>query len=327
MPETLQRHLIVGLGSIGKRHAGVLIKNGCDIAGVDPFPVGSYDFPVYTSLEKGFDFNPDMVWLCSPTQCHADQAIIVIEKGIHLFIEKPVAHTLEHAEKILDCYENHDRKQLVWVGCNMRFHPAVINLKAFLEKGLIGKPLILRLHFSHWLPNMRPVTDYRTTYAVEKDGGGIILDDIHDIDLALFFAGPVKKMNGMSLKSGCLDMEAEDIASFNLVHENNIFSQIHMDFLRKDKSRGIEIVGEQGTMEWKSLGKNPEMAKIKLYSLKDNKCSTLFNKKIADFDQLFYDQFKSLVQRFKDKKKFGTSLYESFGALKIANNLKGKANE
>ncbi|MCG8637452.1 MAG: Gfo/Idh/MocA family oxidoreductase, partial [Desulfobacterales bacterium] len=241
MPDPGMKHLVVGAGSIGKRHAGILMKNGKDVAAVDPYASGQLDFPVLETLKEGLEWDPDMVWLCSPTELHAEQACEVIRAGVPLFIEKPLAHTIEAAFKIKQAFLDRRQKPPVWVGCNMRYHPAVIRLKNSLDNGRIGRPLIFRIHFSHWLPNMRPGTDYRNTYAAGKTGGGIILDDIHDIDLALWFAGEVKSAAGLAGHSGMLDMAAEDIAGFSLKHKNGAFTHLHMDFLRKDKSRGIEV--------------------------------------------------------------------------------------
>lgn len=327
MSDRLLRHLVVGLGSIGKRHVEILGRYPCEIAGVDPdTKIEDPGFPVYSSLEDGLAFMPDMVWLCSPTQCHADQAMAVMEKNIALFIEKPMAHTMEQAKKMMACYERLEKKNLVWVGCNMRFHPAVIKLKQFLEKESIGRPLVFKIHFSHWLPGMRPQIDYRTTYAASKEGGGILLDDIHDIDLALHFAGPVKKAVGLSWKSGCLEMDAEDIAGIHMVHENNIFTQIQMDFLCKDKSRGIEIIGEQGTLVWHSHGKHPETADITLYSA-GNKTTALYHETIWNFDQMFHDQFDALMHWYENDMQSKNTMDDAYQALQIALQIKSDSGQ
>jgi predicted dehydrogenase len=319
MSELLQRHLVVGLGSIGKRHACILKDYGCHIAGVEPYPEAqkAFDFPVFPSLEQGWAFHPDMVWVCSPTQYHAAQAIAVMEKNLALFIEKPLAHSLDGAKKIMGFYSRCKTKKLVWVGCNMRFHPAVILLKQYLEKGIIGRPLIVKIHFSHYLPNMRPHTDYRTTYAASKEGGGILLDDIHDIDLALYFSGPVKRTSGLAWKSGCLEMEAEDVAGIHLIHENRIFTQIQMDFLRKDKSRGIEIIGEQGTLVWQSQGKNPEKASIVMIA-KNTQTTVLYREDIWNVDAMYRAQYDSLMQWYQSGRNSEKALQDAFSALQIA---------
>lgn len=315
--EKLNRHLIIGLGSIGKKHAAILRKMNCHVAGVDPM-VSINGMDMYPSIEEGLTFEPDMVWLCTPTSLHSEAACDIIERGIHLFIEKPVAHSAQAADKILQAANKIGQDVMVWVGCNMRFHPAVLKLKEFIGQGMIGTPRVFRFHFSHWLPNMRPGVDYRQTYAAKKQGGGIILDNVHDIDLALMFSGPVKQSNGFAFKSGLLDMDAEDTACISLIHENRAMSFLHMDYLRKDKSRGIEILGDTGSLEWRSRGKNPESVEVRWFSQDNHHSKVLWETKLGNFDDLFSDQFKAIKARVRDKEEYRQGLCEGVEALNIA---------
>lgn len=324
MTVLLKKHLIVGLGSIGRKHAQVLINEGCQVTGLDPFLAESTGFEMVENLQQGLEGKPDMVWLCTPTALHAEVACEIIEKGIHLFIEKPVAHTVDAADKIVETWQKGSKKSMVWVGCNMRFHPAVLKLKELIQDDQIGSPNIFRFHFSHWLPNMRPGMDYRNSYAVQKEGGGIILDNVHDIDLSLMFSGQVKSVSGSAFKSGLLEMEAEDTANINLVHENQSLSFLHMDYLRKDKSRGIEILGNKGSLEWVSRGKNPELAQIKWFATKNNESKIIWKEKLSSFDSLFIRQFRAINERISQIDLYDQCLFEAVKALKIA--LKVRAN-
>ncbi len=318
----LEKHLIVGLGSIGKKHAQVLRDHEQIIAGVDPYSKEKFEFECFSSLDQGLDWQPDMVWLCTPTQNHAIDACTIIEKGIPLFIEKPVAHTLAHAHQILAAYEQQNRPSPVWVGCNMRYHPAVRELKRQLEKGCIGAPLIIKIHFSHWLPNMRPGTDYRRTYAAQKEGGGIILDDIHDIDLACWLAGSGGTAAGCHASSGALEMAAEDVAFIAIRHDNRVMSMIHMDYLRQNKSRGIEIIGRDGTLEWRSLGKNPEEAVIKLFKGNETPEQVIWKASLSPGGDMFDRQFKAIQEQFNNPENFKTGLSQGIDALALAMKVK-----
>jgi predicted dehydrogenase len=318
MADGLKRHLIVGLGSIGSKHAAILKAAGCCVAGIDPAVSSVPGLDIYPSLETGLAFEPDMIWLCTPTPLHAAAACEIVEKGVHLFIEKPVAHSVAAAKKILRTADETGPKAMVWVGCNMRFHPAVLKLKELIRQGVIGTPRVFRFHFSHWLPNMRPGVDYRQTYAVEKQGGGIILDNVHDIDLALMFSGSVKQICGIALKSGRLEMDAEDTACISLIHENRAMSFLQMDYLRKDKSRGIEILGDNGSLEWRSRGKHPESVQVNWFS--DDNCQrkTIWEKQLDNFDDLFAAQFKAIQARALCQEDYRQGLCEGVEALRIA---------
>lgn len=313
------KHLIIGLGSIGKRHAQILMANGQDVAGVDIHLNREFNFPAYDNLESGWKTEPDMVWVCTPTNLHAEHAVEALNRGLHVFIEKPLAHSIESAKTVQGAWEKMAKKSVVWVGCNMRFHPGVIRLKKAIDKGLIGSPLIFRIHFSHYLPNMRPETDYRNTYAAHAEkGGGIILDDIHDIDLALWFAGPVKSSSGIAINSGTLDMDVEDIANLSLLHSSGVFSEIHMDFLRRVKSRGIEVTGENGTLQWQSHGKNPETAVLNLFKTGEKNVRSLWSEQLTDFDEMFRQQWNSILKAVNEPEKHNACLTEAMETLRIA---------
>ncbi len=317
------KHLIIGLGSIGERHARILLESGQEVVGVDINPKSGLNFPIYNNIESGWKSRPDMAWICTPTNLHAKHAIEALTRGLHVFIEKPVSHDIESAKAIQDVWEKTTEKRMVWVGCNMRFHPGVVRLKKAIDKGLIGPPLIYRIHFSHYLPNMRPETDYRNTYVAHaSQEGGIILDDIHDIDLALWFAGRAKKINGTALNSGILDLDVEDIAHISILHSNGTFSEIHMDFLRRTKSRGIEVIGEKGTLEWRSFGKNPEMAALNLFKMGEKNTQCLWQEEIGSFDEMFRQQFNSIIKALDDPDQYGMYLMKAMMALKVAFKVK-----
>ncbi len=317
------KHLIIGLGSIGKRHAQNLLENGQEVIGVDIDSKNGLSFPVYDNIESGWKSRPDMAWICTPTNLHAEQAIEALERKLHVFVEKPLAHDMKSAKAIQHVWEKMSQKRMIWVGCNMRFHPAVTRLKNAIDKGLIGKPLIHRIHFSHYLPNMRPETDYRNTYAAHaKQGGGIILDDIHDIDLALWLGGSVQKITGVAVNSGVFNIDAEDIAHISILHSNGAFSEIHMDFLRRTKSRGIEVVGENGTLEWRSFGKNPERASLNLFKMGEKNTQCLWQEEIGSFDEMFRQQLKSVFQALTNPDTYGRFLPGALEALKIALEIK-----
>ena len=254
---------------------------------------------------------------------HAEQATEALERGLHVFVEKPLAHDMKSAKAIQHVWEKMPQKRMIWIGRNMRFHPAVTRLKNAIDQGLIGKPLIYRIHFSHYLPNMRPETDYRSTYAANNSqGGGIILDDIHDIDLALWLGGPAQKITGAAVNSGVFNIDAEDIAHISILHTNGVFSEIHMDFLRRTKSRGIEAVGENGTVEWRSFGKKPEKASLNLYKIGEENTQCLWQEEIGSFDEMFRLQLNSVFQALANPDTYGRFLPGALEALQIALEVK-----
>jgi predicted dehydrogenase len=313
------KHLIVGMGSIGKRHARYLSNRGHEVMGVDPLVSEGGGVSMVASMDEAWMMKPDMVWVCSPTNLHAEQVLWALEKGLPVFVEKPVASSLESALRIRETWKRLSKKRLVWVGCNMRFHPGALRLKKALEEGLVGRPLVFRIHFSHYLPNMRPGTDYRQTYAAKASlGGGIIRDDIHDIDLALWYAGPVARTVALAARSGALDMDAEDVAHISLLHQNGAFSEIHMDFLRRDKSRGVEVIGEKGTLEWRSTGKNPEAAVLRWAPAGEREPREIWRSELGNADEMFEKQLTEVLEALSCPSGYESRLDDGIEALRIA---------
>jgi predicted dehydrogenase len=143
----------------------------------------------------------------------------------------------------------------------MRFHPGPAALKSALPS--IGKPLFAFAHYGNYLPSMRPGVDYRTLYAARRaDGGGVIFDSIHEIDYLAWLLGPVVSVACEAGRIGGLDIDVEDHAVMNLGHGSSAQSNVQLDFLRRRKSRGCEIVGSEGTLTWHSDGKAPESCRV-----------------------------------------------------------------
>jgi len=139
------------------------------------------DFGVdtYLNLEDALRAKKyEVAFICSPSHLHVLQATMLAKKSIHLFIEKPISLSLNEALELIPVVKKH--KVHVMVGCNLRFHPGVVQMLSALKSAIIGRPIYARAHFAHYLPNWRPGQNYKMTYsAIKKQGGGVLLDDIH----------------------------------------------------------------------------------------------------------------------------------------------------
>ncbi len=329
------KHLVCGLGSIGKRHLENLVQLvGRDqVCGMDIDDLAAghvrdkYSVNVLSDLNSGLAWKPDMVWISSPNHLHMPIAHKVIENSnAHLFIEKPVSDSLSSALSLMPAFRK--RPRLIWVACNMRFHPGVTTLKRAFDERMIGRAIVIRIHFAHFLPNWRPGQDYRATYSAKRDqGGGIILDDIHDLDLANWFGGPVKSLFAVTAQSGFLETDVEEIASINLIHENGIFTSLYMDYLRRDKSRGIEIIGEKGTLTWLSKGKRPEMIRVEFFDATKNSTDELFHEEFDDPDVELRLQRDSVIAAIKKPEIWQKKLQSGLASLALAEVAKRSAEK
>src|SRR6056297_3624118 len=180
---------IVGLGGIGNHHADRLaaydaeLAGGVDISGGARRKFGEkYDANTYE--EKGQLFSDaDAVIITTPNRFHEQYAVAALEAGCDVLLEKPLAHTLESAERIVEAA--HAAEGFCMVGFNNRFSAPVEVIKQYQADGRFGE-------FSHIEANFirRRGIPGRGSWFTSKEvaGGGALIDiGVHAIDLALYF--------------------------------------------------------------------------------------------------------------------------------------------
>jgi len=250
------RALVVGGGSIGKRHLRNLKALGSVELGLVETDsqkraaiAKELGVSEFADLSDGLNWSPDFVVVSTPSHLHAQQALQVVRGGYDVFVEKPLSHTPEGLAELSELVA---RKKLVsLVGCNMRFHPGPLKVKELIQEGHLGKLLFARIHAGSYLPSWRPGTDYRENYAArEETGGGCILDGIHEIDLARWYLGDVREVFCVADHLSSLEISTEDVAVLLCRHSNSAVSEIHLDYVQKTYERGCRIVGEKGSIFW-----------------------------------------------------------------------------
>lgn len=259
--------LIVGAGSIGRRHAvnaatrGEVLVHDRDAARASAVAAAS-GATVCDDLDEALRHKPDAAVVATPPADHADTATRLLEAGCDVLVEKPLADRAEAAHALAARAATAGRR--LYVACNMRFHAGPWTLRAHLHD--IGRPLFARAHFGHWLPNMRPDADYRDLYCARREaGGGVMLDGIHELDYLTWLLGAVTVAQGTVARLSSLAIDAEDYAALALTHAGGVRSEIHLDYLQACKRRGCEITGSEGTLVWDSEGKRPEHCRVRLF--------------------------------------------------------------
>ncbi len=250
--------LIVGLGSIGERHLrNFSILGVRQLAYVDPnvdadalrLLAPEIQAQRYETLDKALtEFQPQIVFICSPTKYHIQQALESVRCGAHVFIEKPISHTVEVVDELAN--EARKKKVFVMVACNMRFYPGPQKVKELIEAQSIGTVIAARLKTGSYLPSWRPQQDYRKSYSADKNQGGAILDCIHEIDLALWYSGPATLQSAITLPATHIGLDVDGLAEILLRHDSGVVTSLHLNFIQKNIDRYCEIVGSSGTIRW-----------------------------------------------------------------------------
>lgn len=296
-PRFTMKVVVVGCGSIGARHAhnsARLAKVGVVDTVVEKARTVARegDICVFRSIEDALAWQPDAAIVATPHTTHIEIAARLVSAQIPVLIEKPIAERLDGVDGFLD--QAMRRRVPVYVVCNMRFHPAVDTLRQHVSE--IGTPYFARAHYGNYLPDMRPGTDYRHLYCAGSDGGGVILDAIHEIDYLTWIFGDASSVTAVAGKLSDLDISVEDYASLSIVHANGARSEIHLDYLQRFKRRGCEVVGSEGTLLWSSQGKNPEDCTVRLFTASDKTWRTLYDSRGVDVNE----PYVKLVSAFFD---------------------------
>jgi predicted dehydrogenase len=249
--------LVAGSGSIGRRHMRNLRSLVVsEIAACDPDPerlapmVAELKIHPFGDFEQGIEtFRPDAVLVCTPPSFHLAQARQAIAAGAHVFIEKPLSHSMDGVKALLG--EARARDRVLQVGYNLRFHPAIRKLKQIVEEKALGRILWARAEVGQYLPDWRPWQDYRQSYTARRElGGGIILDASHEIDYLLWFFGEPIEVLCMASTVSQLAVNVEDSASLLLRFASGCHADLHLDFVQRVPSRSCKLVGEEGTAIW-----------------------------------------------------------------------------
>ena len=146
------RVMVAGLGNMGRSHALAYHRNpGFAITGlVNRSPIALPDelqtCPLLNDFASGLDeFAPDLVCVATYSDSHADYAVAAMERGAHVFVEKPLATTVADAERVVAAAKANGRKLVV--GYILRHHPSWQRLIA--EARRLGPPFVFRMNLNH----------------------------------------------------------------------------------------------------------------------------------------------------------------------------------
>ncbi|OGJ78490.1 hypothetical protein A2398_02505 [Candidatus Peribacteria bacterium RIFOXYB1_FULL_57_12] len=257
------------------------------------------------------EWKPDLVFVCSPTALHVPQAMKAVEAGAHVFIEKPLSHTMEGVEELRKLVEK--EKHVVMVGCNMRFHPGVKEVKRLLEEGAIGTPMSARIVYSGYLPSWRPGQDYKKSYSASVSQGGVVLDCIHEIDLALWELGPAEVTQAKVTPATSIGLETDGLAEITLRHTNGAESNIHLSFIDEKFERSQQITGSEGSLSW-----DFERGMVERYKKDGTLAETIRQPEGWEPNQMFLEELNHFLNAVETGSPPMGSLDEATSALRIA---------
>ncbi len=276
--QAIQRVLFVGLGGVGQRHLRNLRTLLGDSVEVTAYRVRrerrtlddslhvlpgvdlehTYGIHVCSDLEQAFAVKPDVVFITNPSSLHVPIALHAASLGCHLFIEKPLSHSMaEVAELVRLC----EQKNLTTcVAYQLRHHPGFLRLRALLTAGVLGRVLSVRAEVGEYLPGFHPYEDYRRMYAAKRElGGGVTLSQIHEIDYLCALFGAPRRVFSMGGHVSSLEVDVDDLSlsllEFGRADGSSLFAELHQDFVQRPAQRSATVIGERGKLCWSLSGR------------------------------------------------------------------------
>jgi len=321
--------LIVGLGSIGRRHFRNLIALGeTDLVLLRTRKATLPDdelagYPVETNINEALGkHNPDAVIIANPTSLHLDVAIPAAEAGCHILLEKPVSHSLDGLDTLQKAIEKSGSKILV--GFQFRYHPTLNKAREIIKNGEMGQMLTVHAHWGEYLPNWHPWEDYRQSYAARADlGGGVIGTLTHPLDYLRYLLGEIEVLWSFNGHISPLEMDVEDVAEIGLKFTGGTIGGVHVNYVQRPPVHRLEIVGTSGTIRWDNAdgilhiykmpaefstwSADPPQAQVKQFHPPDS----------FDRNQLFIDQTKHFLAVVRGEQPI-CNLKDGIQALRLA---------
>jgi UDP-N-acetylglucosamine 3-dehydrogenase len=230
---------VIGTGVMGKHHARVYSTlNNVKLVGVADLNVttanaiaNEYHTKAYTDYKELIRVEkPDAVTIAVPTAYHRDVALYALDQGVHVLVEKPIAHTVAAAREIVSKAKEKNLKLMV--GHIERFNPAIRELKKTLTDGVIGDVVSMSAR------RVGPFTNRITDVGVIVDVG------VHDIDVISHLFND--SVAGVYTTAGDMNGSPECYAMMMLRFKNGGTGIIETNRMTPRKIRELTVTGTKG---------------------------------------------------------------------------------
>lgn len=298
--------LIVGLGSIAKKHVSALLSI---IPDVEIFALRSaHTSNSYPNVKNIFNLDEisfieiDFSIISNPTSEHKKTITQLLPFGFPLFIEKPLYSTLEIDELV---NQINKKNILTYVACNLRFLNCIKFAKDRMKEITNNRLNEVNIYCGSYLPDWRPGSDYKKSYSANAQfGGGVHIDLIHELDYLYWLCGKPNRVNRIFRNKSSLAISSFDYANY-LLDYDGFCANVVLNYFRRDPKRSFELVFEDET--W-----SVDLLKNQI---------TCNNQIIFSSEQCIQDTYKIQMEYFVDcvKKQKSTfnSVSEAYNVLKI----------
>lgn len=255
------KYALIGCGRISPNHIAAAKANKLDIVAIcDVNPLNMEDkklkFELGDSVKQYVDYKemlteekPELVAIATESGKHAQIALDCIEAGANLIIEKPIALSLEDADRII---ERAKAKDVKVCACHQnRFNKSIQKIRDAVEKKRFGRMFYGTAHI-RWCRDYEYYhrAPWRGTW--EQDGGALMNQCIHNIDLLRWMMGDeITEVVGMTDRLNHDYIEAEDLGIALVKFANGAYGIIEgtTDIYPRNLEETLYLFGEKGTVK------------------------------------------------------------------------------
>ena len=244
---------IAGYGVVGKtRHLSIESNTSYQITAISEsseearkfIPAGIKIYNDYKSLIASADI--DVIFISLPNQFASEAACLSLQRGLHVFCEKPPART--HAELLEVEKQSLKFPELkLMYGFNHRFHLSVEEAKLLIDSNSLGRLINMKGVYGKSQMISFNQTDWRTNR--EASGGGILLDQgIHMLDLMRYLSGENFTEVFSIIDNAFWNFDVEDNAYVLMKSPKGLVSQLHSSATQWRHVFNLEITLERGSL-------------------------------------------------------------------------------
>ena len=317
-----KRILIIGFGSIARKHVRILNQNW------PSFEIGIYKKGFFresdelnlcrkkfTTYQECIEWRPNYVIIASPCSFHLDQALFFAGQGIPTFIEKPIGKGNESKSSCDELFA-FSKTVPIMIGYVFRHDECLKELENILSLNSYGEIIEVESYCGSWLPDWRQNSDYKKSVSAQnKFGGGVFLELSHEIDLINYLFGPIEIKYASSMNTNSLEIDVEDIA---LIHAECLsckFLTVKLNFCTKPQERYIKIRFSNANITWEL---NNQIIRIKEPKAKES----ILYKSENDLDYKYVKQFENFFKFAENIESCHCSVIDAFETLNLICNAK-----
>jgi predicted dehydrogenase len=257
------KSLVIGYGSIGKRHSEILKAMGHEVFLVTKQNIT--DFRTYDTISKALkDHDFSYVVISSKTSEHEKNLKEMLDSGFSrpILVEKPLFKDTKSASKF-------SARSNIFLGYNLRFHPALQALKQSIQN---EKIYTCNIYCGQYLPLWRKSRTYTQSYSTKaEEGGGVLRDLSHELDYALWLFGDWVSLISHGGHFSHLEGSSEDAYSVLLNTKNCSLLTLHVNYLDRIAKREIVIQTEHKTIHCDLIAGTVKIdEQVKTYAVERN---------------------------------------------------------